>query len=264
MPKRAAPRGKSIPLGTITADLSRLPSPAAYELILELAGTPIRNRWSIWVYPSSPLAKANEGIVVTQDWAIARTALAEDKRVLFLSGNPPKPNPDLAMTTVPIFWNRLMNPSRAWMLGLLNDVEHHALAGFPTEAHCDWQWVDLIEGTTAMNIEALDRTIRPIVQPIDDWNRSLRTALAFDVRVGGGRLMVSAFDLSEDPKQDRPGRASLRRSLIDHMTSERFSPLASQTLEQLDDWVLGRHTAPTSSIVPHPSNDVVDPGQLRR
>ncbi len=76
-------------------------------------------------------------------------------KVLFLSGAPEKPSPDLAMSTVPIFWNRLMNPSRTWMLGLWCDAKHPALAGFPTESNCDWQWVDLLPHTTALNVDTL-------------------------------------------------------------------------------------------------------------
>lgn len=264
LPARAAPRGKGIALGTISADLSRLKAPAAYELILELAGTPFRNRWRFWVYPEAVPAQPAQGITTTTSWSEARAALAAGERVLFLSGNPAEPNPDLALTTVPIFWNRLMNPSRAWMLGLLNDPAHAALASFPTQPHCDWQWVDLIAGTTAMNVEALAADLRPIVQPIDDWNRSLRTAMLFEAQVGAGTLMASAFDLSEGGMAGRPGGATLRGSVLDYMASDRFRPTMALAPEALDGWADQRHAAPATIIVPPQTGDVIDPGQVRR
>jgi len=263
LPRRAAPRGKGIALGTIDVDLSSLPAPAAYELILDLRGTTVRNRWPIWVYPAEVPQSQSDRIVVTTKWAEARAALAAGGRVLFLSGNPVPGNPDLAMTTVPIFWNRLMNPSRAWMLGLLNDAPHPALHGFPSQANCDWQWIDLIGQTTAMNMEALAPTLKPIVRPIDDWNRSLRLALLFEVRAGPGRLMVSAFDLSESGLADRRGGPSLRRSILDYMASGRFAPSVSHDLGSLDAWITKRHIAPVTTLSPLPNTDVVDPGQLR-
>lgn len=262
--RRPAPRGKGIMLGLIEADLSRLPAPGAYTVILELRSTGIRNRWPIWVYPAAIPAIATDPIVVTASWSEARAALAAGGRVLFLSGNPVARNPDLAMTTVPIFWNRLMNPSRAWMLGLLNDAGHPALAAFPTDAHCDWQWIDLVERTTAMTIESLGAHIQPIVRPIDDWNRSLRLALLFEVRVGRGRLMVSAFDLSEGGMSGHRGAPSLRRSVLTYMMSDRFAPTTEQTPEAMDAWITQRHTAPPTAKPPLPNDDVVDPGGLRQ
>ena len=264
LPGRSAPRGKGIALGAIDADLSRLPAPAAYTLILALQGTTARNRWPIWVYPAALPAIGSDAIVVTSEWSEARAALAAGGRVLFLSGNPAKGNPDLAMTTVPIFWNRLMNPSRAWMLGLLNDAAHPALAGFPTDTHCDWQWIDLVGNTTAMNMEALGPEVRPIVRPIYDWNRSLRLALLFEVRVGSGRLMVSAFDLRDGAMAGRDGAPSLRHSILTYMTSDRFAPATGQTLASMDAWAAKRHTAPVTAKPPLPTSDVVDPGGLRR
>lgn len=262
--KRPAPRGKGTSLGIVEADLSRLPAPGFHTLILELHGTGIRNRWPIWVYPAAPPAISTDGIVVTASWSEARAALAAGGRVLFLSGKPAASNPDLAMTTVPIFWNRLMNPNRAWMLGLLNDADHPALSGFPTDAHCDWQWIDLIENTTAMNMESLGNDIRPIVQPIDDWNRSLRLALLFEVRVGTGRLIVSAFDLNADAMPDHPGAPSLRHAVLSYMMSDRFAPTIEQPMATMDAWAVQRHVAPVAARPPLPNDDVVDPGALRQ
>jgi beta-galactosidase len=263
LPRRAVPRGRGVPIGTIAADLSELPAPAAYTLELELEGTPFRNRWSFWVYPPARSTPAPAEVVITASWDEARVALASGGRVLFLSGASAKPNPDLAMTSVPIFWNRLMNANRTWMLGLVCDYRHGALAAFPGEAHGDWQWIDLAAKATAMNVGALPETLRPIVQPIDDWNRNLRLALLFEATVGAGRLMVSAFDLSEAGADQHLGGPTLRAALLGYMASSAFTPTLTLAPDTADAWVARRHVAPAYPVIPAATGDIADPGQVR-
>lgn len=266
LPTLAAPRGKSLPLGTISTDLGKLQAPAAYKLVVELKGTTFRNEWNFWLYPAQTATPAPQQTRITSSWEEAKRALSIGERVLFLSGAPEKPNPDLALTTVPVFWNRLMNSNRTWMLGLWCDKKHPALSGFPTEANCDWQWVDLLPKTTAMNIDSLPQALQPIVQPIDDWNRSLKLAMLFECSVGEGRLMVASLDLSEAGATERPGGASLRKSILDYMESPLFKPSTQIAVAELDAWMPTRYTAPATSITPPPANslDLVDPGQVRR
>ncbi|HWB84114.1 MAG TPA: hypothetical protein VG675_08245 [Bryobacteraceae bacterium] len=264
LPARPVPRGSNLALGTISTDLAKLRAPAAYKLVVELQGTAFRNEWNFWLYPSQVGTAAPQEIVVTQSWQEAKASLASGKRVLFFSGAPEKPSPDLALTTVPIFWNRLMNPNRAWMLGLWCDKDHPALAGFPTETNCDWQWVDLLPKTSAMNIGALPKALQPVVQPIDDWNRNLKLAMLFECAVGEGRLMVTSLDLSEAGVGGHAGGPSLRKSVLDYMASEHFRPSVKIAAADLDAWIPLRYTAPVMSITPPKSPDVVDPGQVKR
>ena len=264
LPARPAPRGKGLALGTISADLAKLPAPAAYQLVVELQGTPFRNEWNFWLYPAQVETAAPPDCLVTKQWEEAKTALAAGRRVLFLSGAPEKPAPDLALTTTPIFWNRLMNPNRTWMLGLWCNKSHPALAGFPTDSNCDWQWTDLLPKTVAMNIGSLPASLEPIVQPIDDWNRNLKLAMLFECAVGAGRLMVTSLDLSEAGVQGRAGAPSLRKSVLDYVASARFKPAVAIGAADLDAWIPARYTAPASSIVPPKSTDIVDPGQVKK
>jgi hypothetical protein len=114
-----------------------------------------------------------------------------------------------------------------------------------------------------MNIDALPQALRPIVEPIDDWNRSVKFAMLFECAVGPGRLMVSSLDLSEAGMANRPGAPSLRRSVLDYMASARFAPAATLTAAGLDAWMEGRYTAPATVITPPAAGDIVDPGQIR-
>lgn len=217
------PIGKNIPLGRVTADLARLPAPAHYKLVVGLDGTAVANDWNFWLYPAAVDASVPDGVLVTHAWADAERRLADGGNVLYL---PRKADLDWTsppLADVPVFWNRLMNPAWSRMLGLWVDRAHPALAGFPTADHMDWQWSDLVSGARAFNLERLPVGLKPIVQPIDDWNRNYRLGAVFEANVGPGRLVVSTFDL-ESRLDERPAARQLRRSLLDYMASARFRP----------------------------------------
>jgi beta-galactosidase len=276
LPARDIPRGKNIPLGHISAALAKLPAPAEYALVVELRGTPFKNLWPFWLYPtnlssrsvaegsaSSTAKVSSVPILVTSDWTEAETRLISGGKVLF----QPKPADldatDPKLSTVPIFWNHLMNPNGTTFLGLWNNAAHPALAGFPTESNCDWQWVDLFTNARAINLSTLPSALQPIVQPIDDWNRNLKLALLYECTVGYGTLMVCALDLN----QNRPGAPSLRRSILDYMAGPSFHPRVAVAVGDLrNQWASQNpHTPPTPEQPTQPSSpDLVDPGQIRR
>jgi beta-galactosidase len=217
------PIGKNIPLGRVTTDLARLPAPAHYKLVVGLDGTAVANDWNFWLYPAAVDGTVPDGVLVTHAWAEAERRLADGGKVLYL---PRKADLDWTsppLADVPVFWNRLMNPAWSRMLGLWVDRAHPALAGFPTADHMDWQWSDLVAGARAFNLERLPAALKPIVQPIDDWNRNYRLGAVFEANVGRGRLVVATFDL-ESRLDERPAARQLRRSLLDYMASARFRP----------------------------------------
>jgi beta-galactosidase len=132
----------------------------------------------------------------------------------------------------PVFWNRLMSPAWSRMLGLWNDAHHPALAEFPTEASCDWQWSELVDHARAINLDRLPRSLQPIVQPIDDWGRNWKLGLVFECRVGAGRLMVCSADIASDLGTRAVAR-QLRRSLLDYMAGPKFLPKTAVAAEVL-------------------------------
>lgn len=257
-------RGSGTSLGTISASLSKLPSPAAYSLVLDLGSTGFSNHWNFWVYPAATKSAIPADVLVTSNWDEAKASLDKGGKVLFLSGIPEKPSPDLAMTTTPIFWNRLMNPNRTWMLGLLNDAKHGALATFPTEDNCDFQWVNLLPKTVAMNMEALPDSLDMIVQPIDDWNRNLRLSMLFECQVGKGKLVVTSFDLSDQAVEGKPVAAALRKSVLNYMASAKFKPQQSLKSDEFSNWLPTRYIAPVILNSPPATSDVADPGQVKQ
>jgi len=219
-PARDIPIGKGASLGKIEANLAGLPAPRQYRLVTSLPEAGFENDWNFWLYPEKVSAAVPEGVLITAAWQEAEARLQAGGKVLFQPATADLDSADPELSTVPIFWNRVMNPRGAWMLGLWCDTQHPALNGFPTEANCDWQWVDLIRGVHALNLNTLPPQLQPIVQPIDDWNRSWKFGLLYECTVGFGRLMVCSLDLYGG----RPGAATLRRSILDYMGGDSFAP----------------------------------------
>ena len=229
-PIATIPIGKNYPLGKVHLDLSRFAAPQAYKLIVGVRGTPFENDWNFWVYPAQVPDAVPADVLVTRSWDEAEARLGAGGKVLLL----PRPA-DLDWTsppleTQPVFWNRLMSPSWSRMLGLWNDFRHPALAEFPTEVSCDWQWAELVDHARTINLDRLPRSLQPIVQPIDDWGRNWKLALVFECKVGSGRLMVCSADITND-LATRPVARQLRRSLLDYMAGPKFLPKTTIAVE---------------------------------
>ena len=218
--------GKNTPLGRIQASLEKLPAPAHYKLVVGLEGGAIANDWNFWLYPHKLATPVPDNVLLTHEWDEAEQRLAAGGTVLYM---PHKADLDWTsppLADVPVFWNRLMNPGWSRMLGLWIDHKHPALKGFPTEAHFNWQWSELVASARAMNLDRLPRGLEPIVQPIDDWNRNYKLGVLFEARVGQGRLMVSTADLVNRLDQRVVAR-QLRKSVLDYMGSAAFQPKAN-------------------------------------
>ena len=192
------------------------------------------NDWRIWVYPAQPAAAAKEAqaepaeVLVTPSWRAARARLAQGGKVLYL---PPAADLDWSgppLDSVPVFWNRLMNPAWSRTLGVWIDARHPALAQFPTEGFNDWQWTELIKGTRTINLDRLPAALQPIVQPVDDWNRNYKLGLLLEARVGKGKLVVSSMDLASRLDQ-RIVAHQLRKSVLDYMAGDSFNPQTDLT-----------------------------------
>jgi hypothetical protein len=262
---RDIPIGKNIPLGKVSADLSKLDAPGQYKLVVKVgqASRPpilqsevaaragaladrrdayptFQNDWNFWIYPAQVDTNTPSDVLVTRTWSEAATRLAAGGKVLFIPGaadlDPAKCPP---MKNIPVFWNIQMtvrppqnpNPRFDAMLGLLCDTNHPALAEFPTEPNCDWQWTQLVNNVRSVNLSKAPPSLRPIVSAIDDWNRNWRLGVIFECNVGSGRLLVSAINLNNE----RGGSElqQLRRSLLDYMAREKFKPVATLTPAQI-------------------------------
>jgi beta-galactosidase len=223
LPAKTIPIGQGTLLGRAMINLSVVAAPKAYKLVVRLKGTEIENSWNVWVYPvSKPLREPADIFVVSNLDERVFSLLKVGHRVLWLPTTLPERHP--VLTFEPIFWNRYMfNSQPSQTLGLLCDAKNPALAKFPTESCADWQWEQVVSGARAMVLDQLPKTLRPTVQPIDDWNTNRRLGLIFECRVGRGKLLACSADLVND-LENRPAAQRLRQSLLSYMASGDFEP----------------------------------------
>jgi hypothetical protein len=221
------PLGRS-PLTTISNDFESLdlPAPGKYTLAVNLQDTTVSNTWDFWLYPQTISDTVPTNVLMTSSPEAAKKSLAEGGKVLFTPRladlnwwSPP-------LARVPIFWNALMGPTWSRMLGLWCDTNSPALAEFPTDANCDWQWTEIIGKSRAVNLDQLPRDLKPIVSAIDDWNRNYKLGVIFEAKVGKGKLLVCTADLNSYPVGQQ-----LRRSLLDYMAGDKSAP---KTTNQAD------------------------------
>ena len=231
LPVQTVPLGIGTKLGQVSLALEKLPAPKQYKLVVGLSGTSFENDWNFWVYPAAlPVPSADVLVTETFDDA-ARQCLATGGKVLLAAGQFGTGNPKL--TFDPIFWNRIMMDKQAQQtLGLLCDPKHPALAQFPTEYFQDWQWYEIVTSARLLALDSLPLNLQPIVQPIDDWNTNRKIGLIFECKVGQGKLLVCAADLSKD-LSTRPAARQLRASLLAYAASKAFNPDVQVTEAQL-------------------------------
>ncbi|HZL77252.1 MAG TPA: hypothetical protein VFC17_00180, partial [Candidatus Limnocylindrales bacterium] len=137
LPATTIPIQKNVLLGTISVDLSKLPAPKQYKLVIigepeiidSTLGPPSYiNDWNFWLYPAQVEDSKTGDVLVTSVWADAEKTLAAGGKVLFMPTaadlDPAKCPP---MRNVPVFWNIQMSvrppqnarPKFDAMLGLL-------------------------------------------------------------------------------------------------------------------------------------------------
>ncbi|HEV2329846.1 MAG TPA: discoidin domain-containing protein [Verrucomicrobiae bacterium] len=267
-PTASIPIGKGFAAGEVSADLSKLTAPGAYKLVvrLDMSGRSDRsdkndfaNDWNFWVYPAQISNAVPDNIFVTRSWSDAEKKLASGGKVLFLPRNEDLDWSSPPLGRVPVFWNALMGPTWSRMLGLWCDTNHPALAEFPTEANCDWQWTDLLRNTRAVNLDNLPCRLRPIVWAIDDWNRNYKLAVVFEASVGAGKLMVCSIDLD---KNASPVARQLRRSLLDYMAGVKFQPKTTISTGDFEglyfDTRIMRELGASALADGSPADDIID------
>jgi hypothetical protein len=220
-----------IKIGRIMFDWAGLAAPAKYKLVVGLKDTPYENDWTLWLYPAELKTDVGDVLVSTSLDEPTRKQLAKGGKVLLVVTKTPADFPAGSFT--PIFWNRYMfNTQTTQTLGLLCEPRHPALEKFPTDEHSEWQWAGILSKSRGLVMDGLPGDLKPVIQIIDDWNTNRKLGLAFECRVGKGRVLVCSADLSGD-LDGRPAARQLRHSLLGYMASNSFDPKVELTMEQL-------------------------------
>jgi beta-galactosidase len=267
---RTIPIGKNISLGRISVALATISAPAKYKLIVTVAPvsffssverkilpgpnvvrgvTYFENEWEFWLYPGAEASKLefprdpdcprsrSPDVFITRSWDEAEQKLAAGGRVLLVPRNSDLDWSSPPLDTVPVFWNRQMNPAWGRMLGLWislppDQSKSHSLFGFITSSNFEWQWANIVGSVRAVNLDRLPPLLEPVVWAIDDWNRNYKLGVIFECAVGDGRLLISAIDVTK-PEDPNPVARQLRGALLNYMASDCFMPNVPVTTEQM-------------------------------
>lgn len=118
------------------------------------------------------------------------------------------------------------------IVGTLIDDKHPAFREFPTASYADWQWWDILNYATALELDGL-HGITPIVQSIDSYESNHKLGIAFEARVGKGHLFVLCVDIDKDMDK-REAMRQLLHSVKGYVSSDAFNPAKEVKFHQLD------------------------------
>jgi hypothetical protein len=83
-----------------------------------------------------------------------------------------------------------------------------------------------------MRLDDFPASLKPIIQPIDDWFKNRKLALAFEAKVGGGKMVVCSIDM-KNITEDRIVSRQLLSSILEYMNSQDFSPVTEIDLDRI-------------------------------
>ncbi len=219
--------GKLTSIGDISTSLGMITEPEQLFVEISLPGTDIINSWKIWVYPKIEIEYPDD-VIISSSWnEDIQNALVDGARVLLLADEDDLEKFENTRWH-PIFWSYQLFTSQPKTMGALIDKNHPALSKFPTENFSDWQWKNLLDNSTALDLEDAPTDFRPFVQFVPDFNSNKKLSAILEARVGMGRLIISTFDLKNNLENRREAK-QLFHSLLAYMHSDDFLP--TQSLE---------------------------------
>ncbi len=228
--------GKLTKLGEISVPLQFAEKPQ--KLLLEVKIDRFSNHWDFWVYPAvKQPVPGIEKILMTQQLDDKAKKHLDNGGTVLLTLKKGDVAPEAGGTIKTgfssIFWNTAWTAGQGpHTLGILVNPEHPVFSEFPTEFHSNWQWWDAMNHGQAMNLAAIDPKIQPLIRVIDDWFTNRPLALAFEAKVGKGKILVCSIDLVTD-LQKRPEARQLLYSVQKYMADNDFNPVKEFDFEKL-------------------------------
>lgn len=233
-------------LDRIQCDFPEITDPAVYTLTLTVPDTDMKNQYELYCYPQNrtpelsvpTIGQGDHSVSLTTDYPEAVRLLSEGKRVLYL---PQEVRESIEGFYCTDFWcypmfrdicEWMKKPVAVGTMGLLIQKNHPALAAFPSHIYSTPQWYQIVSHSDcAILDDTTDKSYRPIVQMIDNFERNHKLGILFEGKAGNGRLMICTSRLSEIA--DRPEVKQFARSILDYVTSDQFDPQQTLDLEQL-------------------------------
>jgi hypothetical protein len=230
-------------LGSISVALSRFAAPEKVRLEVSQQAGGNTNSWDCWVYPA-PAINQPKDVLWADSWSAELASRVEAGQTAILElGRGQIPHARRGCFTS-LLWNPIMKRHhRSQTMGILCEPEHPALSGFPTEAHTNWQWWDVIHPSLVLDLDGMSPRPEPIVRMIDSFIGNHCLSLLFEVKLGMGRLIVTSLDLSNDLVTRHAAR-QLRCSIQNYVASGLFKPKVMVTAEDIDKLIAAHQQKP--------------------
>ncbi|MBV6429657.1 MAG: Beta-galactosidase [Haliscomenobacter sp.] len=217
----------------IQAPLTSVREASKLTLRVALPELNVENTWEIWVYPETlPDPPGEVQVLGAKDLETVEALLRQGKTVLLqLDSSHLKGYRERCFT--PIFWNSILKwPQRAHTLGIWCQPAHPVFSRFPTDYHSNWQWWDIAMNAYAMNMNELPKELTPLIQVIDSYIINEKLAYLWECQTGGGNLVVSSINLTDD-LENRPASRQLKHSILEYMQSREFNPAIRLDFQQI-------------------------------
>jgi beta-galactosidase len=151
---------------------------------------------------------------------------------VWLMVRPGQPHDTIETRYLPPFWSYLwFSGKTGTTMGMLIRP-HPSLGRFPHDGFSDWHWYYLVDGAVAVPLDTV-RSVTPIVEVVDSFNRAKRLAYAFETLVGRGCLFVSTWKLFDPTVLQRPEGRFLCSEVLRYLQSDSFRPDTALTLGEV-------------------------------
>lgn len=221
-----------VEIGSIMPETSSVTKAQRLNLEIEIAGTPYRNSYPMWIYPVDNEIMQVEDIIVTDALdGEAINQLKKGGKVLWFPKLEQYDKQTVGGLFQTDYWNYRMfktisennkRPISPGTLGILTDPEHPVFKDFPTDYHTNWQWFSIIKQSYPLILDNFPINYRPIVQVIDNIERNHKLGLLFELGVESGKLLICMSDL--ESVKDKPEVRQFYNSMLQYMKSDDFKP----------------------------------------
>ena len=185
-----------------------------------------KNQWNLFVYSNklerlsdsteteSQVQKSEDSGPMLRDCESKNRRL--DKKVFITAEKVKNPIPG---SFLPVFWSPAYFPSKQ-SCGAIVRNEHAIFEKFPTGRYIDYQWKNLLEHASCVDISSFGEDFVPVIEPVPNFFDNVRRSPLWEVKVGDKEVLFCGFDFSQ---KDLP-TMQLKESVLEYFQSDRFAP----------------------------------------
>jgi hypothetical protein len=239
-------------LQKLTFDWPSVQETTRVKLVVTLKGDDVTltNDWDFWVFPKRPAPQV--AAVADPKWAsvlskrypgVGRTSsgTGEKLRIVskcstgdieFMNGGGDVVLLGTAPFTAYTMWPYFTPAKgyRPFSNGGTIIAKHPIFVGHPNEGWNDWLFYPLMDGANCVLFDgAIDAAFDPIMEIISSAGHVRKQALAFEERVGKGRLLVATFTFD----MKNPSCVTMMDSILRYAQSDEFQPKTSIAADEL-------------------------------